>query len=155
MGLLTEIPTSVDKVDPLVGLSPGKRKMARVLIVCDRGSDTHQLKAVFEEAGIASENTDNMTEGCESAKSGRFGVVFSTPELDGGSWTRLIEVALHGGLSFKIVLLARTFDLNEWVEAMQLGAFEVIDVLRDLRNAGEVARRALGSGHLKRFRPGR
>jgi DNA-binding NtrC family response regulator len=155
MGLLMEIPTSVHKAGSLVGLSPGKRKMARVLIVCERGSDTHRLKAVFEEAGIASENTDNMTEGCESAKSGRFGVVFSAPELEGSSWTRLIEVASRGGLSFEIVLLARTFDLGEWVEAIQLGAFEVLDVLRDLPKASEVACRALGSGHLKRFRPGR
>ena len=154
MGLLMEIPTNLRQTGPLAGLPLGKRRMSRVLILSERGSDTDQLKGVFRAAGIASESADNMTTACESAKSGRFGVVFSAPQSDDGAWTRLIEVASQGGLSFEIVLLARTYDLNEWAEALQLGAFEVLDVLRDLPKAGEVARRALGSAHLKRFRPG-
>jgi DNA-binding NtrC family response regulator len=155
MGLLMEIPARLREAGPWVGLSPGKRRMSRVLILCERCSDTDQLKAVFQAAGIASESADNMASACESAKSGRFGVVFSIPQSEDGSWTRLIEVASKGGLNFEIVLLARTYDMNEWAEALQLGAFEVLDVLRDLPKAGEVARRALGSAHLRRFRPGR
>jgi DNA-binding NtrC family response regulator len=154
MGLLMEIPTSLREGELLVGLSLGKRRMSRVLIVSEICSEADQLKAVFQAAGIASESAGNMTAACESVKTGRFGVVFSTPQSGDGSWTRLIEVASQGGLSFEIVLFARTYDLDEWAEALQLGAFEVLDVLRDLPKAGEVARRALGSAHLKRFRPG-
>ena len=152
MGLLTEIPTWVHEPESLMGLRQGKRKMARVLIVSDSGSDTDLLKAVFSGAGIASESAGSMNLGCESAQSGRFGVIFSTPESIDGSWTRLIETAWKHGLDFEIVLLTRTFDLSQWSEAMQLGAFEVMDLLCDLPNAAEVAQRALGAGYLKRNR---
>jgi DNA-binding NtrC family response regulator len=64
----------------------------------------------------------------------------------------LIETACQHGLDFEIVLLARTFDLSQWSEAMQLGAFEVLDLLCDLPKAAEVAHRALGAGYLKRNR---
>lgn len=155
MGFLTQIPMRVHAAEPLVGLTLGKHKMSRVLIVCKMGADTDQLKAVFLKAGIASESAENMTAGCASAQSGRFGVIFSTPDSADGSWTRLIEVASQNGLSFEIVLLARTFDLAQWSEAMQLGAFEVLDVLYELPKAADVARRALGAGYLRRYRLGR
>jgi hypothetical protein len=71
MGLLTEIPKRVFELDSLVSLRLGKRKMSRVLIVSESGSDTDQLKAVFNDAGIASESAGNMTLGCDSVQSGR------------------------------------------------------------------------------------
>jgi DNA-binding NtrC family response regulator len=153
MGHLMQIPTRAYEAEPLAGLALGKHRMPRILIVSERDSDRMQLKDVFLQAGMASESADNMAAGCESARSGRFGVIFSTPQSDEGLWTRLIDVANQYGLNFEIVLLARAFDLNQWVEAMQLGAFEVLDVSRDLPNAAEVARLALGAGHLRRFRP--
>jgi DNA-binding NtrC family response regulator len=145
--------TPMQEANSFVALPLEKRRMSQVLIVCEADGETDTLEAVFLKAGIASESANSMTAGCDAAKSGRFGVVFSSPGSGGASWTRLIEVASQGGLSFEIVLLARTFDLNEWVEAMQLGAFEVLDVLRDVSKAADVARRALGAAHLRRFRP--
>ena len=152
MGLVTETPKRMLEPDSLVGLRLGKRKMSRVLIVSDSGADANRLKAVFNDAGIASETAGSMALGCESAQSGRFGVIFSTPESIDGSWTRLIETAWKHGLDFEIVLLTRTFDLSQWSEAMQLGAFDVLDMLCDLSKAAEVAQRALGAGYLKRNR---
>ena len=139
---------------PHAGLALKSADMPRILIVCDNDSDTERLKTVFQQAGLTSESARNITEGCDLARSGRFGVVFSTPQSANGLWRRLIDVASQLRLSFEIVLLARTFDLNQWGEAMQLGAFDVLDVSRDLSNAAEVARRALGAAHLRRFRPG-
>jgi CheY-like chemotaxis protein len=125
----------------------------RVLIVSDNDSDTERLKTAFQDAGLTSENANSMTVGCQSAKSGRFQVIFSTPLLPDGSWGRLIDLANQYNLSFEIVLLARSFTFNEWAEALQVGAFDVLDVLSDLPKAAEVARRASGSAFLKRFRP--
>jgi len=56
-----------------------------------------------------------------------------------------MDLASQGDLGFEIILLARTFDLNEWSEALQVGAFEVLDVLCDLPQAAEAAKRALGT----------
>ncbi len=119
--------------------------MAQVLIVSDNQSDTDRLKAAFRAAGFEVESANSMEEGCKSAKSGRFQVIFSSPILDDGSWTRLIEVANQRGLSLEIVLLARHYDLSQWAAALGAGAFDVLDVFVDLPNAAEAANRALGA----------
>ena len=126
--------------------------MPEILIVSDNHADMQELKVVFRKAGLTSEVATSMTAGCESARSGRFQVLFSSPLLADGSWRRLIDVADHHALNFEVILLARIFDLNQWGEALQVGAFDVLDVLCDLPKAAETARRALGAHHLKRFR---
>lgn len=141
------------ETNPPAGLTLKVPDAARVLIVSDDDSDTELLKTAFRKAGVGSESTHSMAEGCRSAKSGRFQVIFSTPLLADGSWGRLIDVADQYKLGFEIVLLARTFTFNEWAEALQVGAFDVLDVLCDLPKAAEAARRASGSAFLKRFRP--
>jgi DNA-binding NtrC family response regulator len=152
MGLLIQIPNRTYEIKPLADLTPVARDMARVLIVCETDSDTDRLKTLLRGAGLDSESVDNMTAGCESARSGRFGVIFSTPFTGDGSWKCLIEVANQHSLSFEIVLLARTFELDQWAEAMQIGAFDVLDLVFDLPRAAEVAQHAFGAAYLKRFR---
>jgi DNA-binding NtrC family response regulator len=132
-------------------LTPRALDLARVLIVSDNDSETERLKTAFRDAELTSESTNSMTVGCALAKSGRFQVVFSTPLLSDGSWKRLIEVASQHNLGFELVLLARTFTFDEWAEALQVGAFDVLDVLCDLPKAVEAARRASGSFFLKHF----
>ncbi len=140
MGLPTGIPYRANEIQPLAGLVPRARDMARILIVCETDSDTDLLQILLREAGLESESADNMTAGCESARSGRFGVIFSTPFTGEGSWKSLIEVADEHSLSYEIVLLARTFELDQWAEAMQMGAFDVLDLVFDLpRAARQVA----------------
>jgi DNA-binding NtrC family response regulator len=133
------------------GLTLRVPDMARILIVSDSRPDTDRLKSDFRDAGLSSESANSMAAGCALAKSGRFQVVFSTPLLGDGSWRRLIEVASEHNLGFEVVLLARTFSFNEWAEALQIGAFDVLDVLSDLPKAVEAARRASGSLFLKHF----
>jgi DNA-binding NtrC family response regulator len=152
MGFLMRIPNRGYGIQPLADLTPKTRDMDRVLIVCETASDTDRLKTLLRQSGLDSESADHMTAGCESAKSDRFGVIFSTPFTSEGSWKRLIEVANQHNLSFEIVLLARTFELDQWAEAMQMGAFDVIDLAFDLSRAPEVAQHAFGAAYLKRFR---
>ena len=152
MSFLMEIPNRAYEIQHPADLTASARSTARILIVCETDSDTDRLKKLFRGASLDSENVENMTAGCESARSGRFGVIFSTPFTGDGSWKRLIEVANQHSLSFEIVLLARTFELDQWAEAMQIGAFDVLDVVFDLPRAPEVAQHAFGAAYLKRFR---
>ena len=140
---------NMSPVTQLPGLT--SRVPDMILIISDSDSDTERLKTTFREAGLTLESTNSMTAGCAMAKSGRFQVIFSTPFLADGSWMRLIEVASQRNLGFEVVLLARTFTFNEWAEALQVGAFDVLDVLCDLPKAAEAARRASGSFFLKHF----
>ena len=141
-----------DQTEPDAGLPLRTPGTAHILMVSDNDSDIKELKSVFQKAGLTSETARSITAGCESAISRRFQVIFSTPVMADGSWRRLIDVANHYGLSFEVILLARTFDFNQWGEALQVGAFDVLDVLCDLPKAAEAARRALGTDYLKRFR---
>ncbi len=141
-----------DGTRPHPGLTLRSPDMPQVLIVCDDDSDTERLEIIFREAGLKWESTKSIKAGCESAKSGRFEVVFSEPFPGDGSWKRLIDIAQHYDLSFEVVLLARSFNLNQWTEALQDGAFDVLDVVCDLPKAAEAAKRAFGAAYLRRFR---
>jgi DNA-binding NtrC family response regulator len=150
MGLLP-VPQGTYEIQPPVGLTQRTPDTARILIVCETNSDTRRLETLLLEAGLDSETVDNMAAGCESARSGRFGVIFTTPFAGDGSWKRLIGLANQHSLIFEIVLLARTFDLDQWAEAMQIGAFDVLDLVFELSRAAEVAQHAFGAAYLKRF----
>jgi len=138
-----------------IGETKSRVAEARILIVCDDDSDAERLKTIFLEAGLISERAKSMTVASESAKSGRFQVVVATPLLSDGSWRRLIDVANHYNLDFVVILLARSFDLRQWAEALMDGAFDVLDVLNDLPKAADVAKRAWEAAELKRRRPKR
>ncbi len=127
------------------GLTLKVPDVPRILIVCDNDSDPDRLKTAFRKAGLTSESANSIIAGCEAAKSGRFQVVFSPLLMADGSWKRLIDVANHFDLSFEIILLTRNFNLGQWAEAIQEGAFDVLDVLYDLPKAAEAATRALGT----------
>jgi DNA-binding NtrC family response regulator len=142
-----------EEINRRAGLTLTVPHMAPILIVCEKDSDAERLRTAFEEAGLTSESVNSISAGCEAVKSGRFQVVFSPTLTADGSWRRLIDVAQHYDLSFELVLLARSFDLNQWTEALQVGAFDVLDVLCDLPKAAEAAKRALGAAYLRRFRP--
>jgi DNA-binding NtrC family response regulator len=122
---------------------------ARILIVCDDDSDTRRLKSLLLEAGFASECADSIAKGCEAAKSGRFQVVVSTPQLRDGSWRRLSDIANHYELRFEVVLWARKFDLRDWGEALENGAFDVLDAVHDQKRTVEATKGAVWAAYLK------
>lgn len=124
----------------------------QILIVCDNDSETQQLEDVFQKAEWASKAVKTVASGCEWAKSGQFQVVLCAARPDDGSWKDLIDVGSQSHVTFEVILLAHTFDLKQWAEALQIGAFEVVDTVSDLQGSTGAAKRALGASYLKRFR---
>jgi DNA-binding NtrC family response regulator len=121
--------------------------MGHILIVSDNAHERRMLEVAFRNAGFISQAVDNIEAACQLAKSGHFQVVFSAPKLADGSWMRLIDFSNRRGLGFEVVLVARTFNLNQWAEALERGAFDVLDVLYDLPKADVVAKRALEAAY--------
>ena len=76
-------------------------------------------------------------------------MVVSTPLLSDGSWRRLIEIANHCDLGFEVVLWARKFDFPGWAEALEDGAFDVLDVVHGLPKAAQTVKGALWAAYLK------
>jgi DNA-binding NtrC family response regulator len=122
---------------------------ARILIVCDDDSDGRRLGTLLLEAGFALEWAKSITTGCEAAKSGQYQVVVSIPQLRDGSWRRLTDIAHHYDFPFEVVVWARNFDLREWAEALDNGAFDVIDAVYDQPKVIEAAKCALWAAYLK------
>lgn len=122
---------------------------AKILIVCDNDSEMKQLKTELLREGLGWECVKSITEGCDLAKSGRFQVVVSTPQLQDGSWRRLIDIANHYDLSFEVILWVRNFDNFEGAQALNDGAFDVLDAVEGQPNTVETTKRALWAAYLK------
>ncbi len=149
MSLKTRGQEATVETEPSAGLTlriPGE---TRILIVSDDNSDTERLKDILRGAGFISEWAKSITAGCEAAKSGRFQVVVSTPQMGDGSWRRLIDIANYYDLGFEVVLWARNFDFFEWTEALKEGAFDVLDAMCEQPKAVEATKRALWAAYLK------
>lgn len=121
----------------------------RILIVCGDNLIAKRLKQVLGGAGLSSECVKTITAGCESARTGRFQVVVTTPFLGDGSWRRLVDIATHYDLGFVVVLMAGTFDSGQRAEAIEDGVFDILDALHDLPKVAETAKRAMWAAYLK------
>jgi DNA-binding NtrC family response regulator len=122
---------------------------ARVLVVNDDDSDARLLRALLLGGGFASDCANTITTGCDAAKSGKFQVVVATPQLKDGSWRRLSDIASHYDLHFEIVLWAYNFDLREWAEALDSGAFDVLDAVNERSRVVEATKCAFWAAYLK------
>jgi DNA-binding NtrC family response regulator len=131
------------------GLLPNISEGARVLVVCDDDFEASRLKTLLLDAGIVSHCAKTLTAGCDAAKSGQFQVVVSIPYLRDGSWRRISDIANHYDLRYEVVLWAHNFDLREWAEAMDQGAFDVLDAIHEESRIGEVIKCALWVAYLK------
>lgn len=145
---------ATDSVSPSTGLTLRAPNEARILIVCDDDPIAERLNLAFRQAGFISECVKSITAGCASARSGRFQVVFTTPYFTDGSWRRPVDIGNHYDLGFVVILVATTFDLYLWAEALMDGAFEVLDAWHELPNVADSATRAVWAAYLKGARPG-
>jgi CheY-like chemotaxis protein len=144
-----ETQQSAGKVNPSIWLRPVNPVKPRILIVHDDDTIAKNLEIILQHAGLVSERVKSMNAACEYARSGCFQVVVTPPTLGDGSWNRLAEVDSRYRPGFVIILVATTFDPNEWGQALEDGAFDVLDALHELPNVAEAARRALWAAYLK------
>ena len=149
MNLETQIGKSNDKTTLPPGLQQNGAREVRILIVSENDSIAERLATAFSDADFIWGRAGSITAGCESAKSGRFQVVVTTPLLGDGSWRRLVDIAGHYNVGFVVILLATTFDIQEWTEALEYGAFDVLDALHELPRIAESVKSAAWAAYLK------
>jgi DNA-binding NtrC family response regulator len=150
MGLETRTEQEANtKIHVFSGRTPKVSDQARILIVSDDEFLTERLESTFRNVGLVSESAGSMTAGCTAAKSGRFQVVFTTPLLADGSWRRLADIATHYGLGFATVLLASDSDFNQCAQALEDGAFDVVNIVHEWPRTAEAAKSALWAAYLR------
>lgn len=115
----------------------------QILIACDDDAIAHQLQSLFHRASLDSVCTKSIATACYVARSGSFPVIFSIPSLSDGSWRQLLDVSKNWSRAPAVVVVARSFDMNEWGESLRYGAFDVLDLLVEIDRAPEVATLAL------------
>jgi DNA-binding NtrC family response regulator len=118
-------------------------------LIVGEHANAQEIIARLGEAGIASKTAKSMTEACECVRSGHFQAILSKPLMSDGSWRRLIDVSHHYDLGFEVVLVARDFDHAGWAEALNDGAFDVLETLSNEIGVTEVTKRALWAAYLK------
>jgi len=137
------------KINSAVGLKPGILAKPRILIVNDSDTISGNMETILLRAGFAFERVRSMRAGCDSARSGEFQVVITVPNLSDGSWKRLAYVDRHHRPGFVIILVATDSNPAEMGQALEDGAFDVIDAQHALQDVAESARRALWAAYLK------
>lgn len=135
-------PNAGHRWDPWIAATP------RVLIVTADDRVAEKLTLILRHAGLSAERARNMTEGSEYARSGRFPVVVTAPQLRDGSWKRLALIARNYRPGFAIILLASNPAPRESAQAIEDGALDVLDALYELPRAAEAAKRALWTEYL-------
>jgi DNA-binding NtrC family response regulator len=149
VNLETQIGNAKDKAAFPPGPKQKGPQEVRILIVSENDSLAERLAKALSEADFIWERARSITAGCESARSGRFQVIVTTPLLGDGSWRRLVDIAGHYNSGFVVILLATTFDLQEWTEALEYGAFDVLDGLHELPRIAEAVTSAAWAAYLK------
>jgi DNA-binding NtrC family response regulator len=135
-------PSLRPKPKPRIPVTP------RILIVTDNDKLAETLEPPLRRAGFLTTRARDLSQGNEAAESGNFSVVVTTPQLRDGSWKELAVTAHQCRPRFAIILVARTFDLGDWAQALEDGAFDVLDALYELPRAVETVRRALWTEYL-------
>jgi DNA-binding NtrC family response regulator len=149
VNLEKQIGNANDKTPFFPGLKPNGLREVRILIVSENDSLAERLAMVLPEGDFVCERARSIAAGCESARSGRFQVIVTTPLLADGSWRRLVDIAGHHNSGFVVILVATTFDIQEWTEALEYGAFDVLDALHELPRLAESVTSAAWAAYLK------
>lgn len=144
--------TSTLKNQPLP-LHQCARHEPQILLICADEPLSQVLASLLKKSGLSVQSVATMDEGCALAASGRFEVILSQPRLPDGSWRRLTDLATRDCSDFVVILLASRFDTRQWLQALNDGAFDVIDVLDGLHDVEESVRYALWVGYLSGIGP--
>jgi DNA-binding NtrC family response regulator len=128
---------------PAMWFSPGNATQPRILIVHDDDAVARRLEVTLRQAGLPSERVTTIDDGCKCAGSGRFQVVVTKPVLQDGSWKKLAELDERHRPGFVVILVSGAYNLNQWIHALDDGAFDVLDERHELAQVADAARRAL------------
>jgi DNA-binding NtrC family response regulator len=114
----------------------------RILIACDDLATAELLRIIFLASNFNSQPAKDFEDACKCARSGRFQVVFTASTLGDRSWRQLFEFAKSCDPAIAFVVMARSFDLQDWGESLRMGAFDVLNLMREIPNVAKVASQA-------------
>lgn len=112
-------------------------------MACDDDVVAVPLRANLASSHLLSERVTNIQAAWERVRVENFRIVFVAAVLPDGPWHLLYDSAASQGLDLSFIVMARSFDIDDWAGAFRHGAFDVLDILSEIPKAAEIASEAL------------
>ena len=84
------------------------------------------MKQIFSECGVESVFSPTISQAKELLAGNSFSLVFCEDGLPDGSCREFLSVLHHNGKRIPLVVFSSSMDWSKYLEAMELGAFDVI-----------------------------
>jgi two-component system, NtrC family, response regulator AtoC len=122
-----------------------------VLVTSSHLEPRRTLVHMLEDLGVNTFTTSSLAEACDVLEHQSVALVFCDESLQDGSYRNMLQIMRECDKSPHVVVTSRTGEWPEYLEAVKLGAFDLIqypymptdvelNVIRALRDAqGEIA----------------
>lgn len=98
----------------------------QILVVSSSLESRRSLVQILNRQGLDPVGASNLAECHEALQNQRVGLIFCDSRLADGTYRDLLEVVRSRPEKARIVVTSRHADWDEYLEAMRLGAFDVI-----------------------------
>jgi DNA-binding NtrC family response regulator len=95
-----------------------------VLIAFDESEDRETLTRIVAECGWRPMPCSTLKEAKALLASQSISLVFCQQGLQGGGWFRLFRAASSGARSVPIIVCSRVVDMDSYLDAMEVGAYD-------------------------------
>ncbi len=106
--------------------SPDLRNVVTILSVTPYEEDQLGLRSIISHSKWKLFGADRLESALAVLREHQVGVVLSEKDLPPHSWTEMLDVVHHFQNSPAVIVTSRTADERLWVEALNLGAYDVL-----------------------------
>lgn len=98
----------------------------QIMVASSNLENRRALMQILSRQGVEPTGAANLAECAEILQKERVGLIFCDPHLADGGYRDLLEIARSTAERPRVVVTSRHADWDEYLEAMRLGAFDVI-----------------------------
>ncbi len=113
-----------------------------VLFISPSASDAAAVTEMLSSINIHCDNVGNLRKARQKMEAETFGAVLTDSSLPDGTWKDVVKMVRNAKRSSAVVVSDRLADADFWVDALELGAYDVLlkpfccgEVQRILANA--------------------
>ncbi len=98
----------------------------RSLLVSPSAELVHHLSAMLSPCGIALERVETVTEAQDRMRTGRYGVILTSPRLRDGSWLDVVTAARKEPGHPQVLVAQSSPDAHFWTDVLEAGGYDVL-----------------------------
>ena len=98
----------------------------QILVASSDLENRRALMQVLTRLGLDPISASNTAQARDTLQQGKVGLVFCDPHLADGNYRDILNIARTSQQKIRVVLTSKHADWDDYLEAMRLGAFDVI-----------------------------